>query len=229
MQQILDALAQKEQSRAESFLSLARSIASNKEPSIDVVEQVLEDSDRTTAELQKLVTLLQRRTLLAGKLSDGKGWDKEREQIREQIEKADKALQAADERHTSTVVPLTRRYHQLEQQEQQAAEARNELIAKCPDETLVKMYKDLNAELSALRDKGHALRRTVGGKRSEAIDLQREVSAANRTGDRCDFIEKLENANFQAEKAERELPAVVTRIAEAEAELVTTEAKMLVP
>ena len=166
---MIDRIVGKQRERqAADFRDVVTQIADGNEPDADLVAQSLRDAGKSLDDLQKAVELLQRRREMRKKWDAVPGLMAQRQKLQQQIDKANRELEAAERKHYAIVNPIISELDQLKEATYEGEKAKQELWATCTAPTLLDNMADVQMRLEKRRQEASDLRSQIDNLRDWA-------------------------------------------------------------
>jgi chromosome segregation ATPase len=194
------------------------------------VDRTLSLAGRSLEELRAAVEVYRRRIALKAKLDAAPGLRARRQELEKQIRQADAALAAAEKRHAETVAPLRAQIDVLQQQIQEAEQARLELARTCPDEALRDQKADVQRQITETQNRLARVRDIIKACESRAKMTRDEAaSLALYPAKQEETLALAEQHEAKAREYEKEAAGLVKRLAELEKQMGAVQQSMLEP
>jgi hypothetical protein len=152
--------AEAETKAEQEYRLLVARLASGTDDPLERVQEILHNADRSASDLERDVSLAQRRQAWRQQLADAQAANEQRPNIQEKIDKANAELEAARQKHAETLWPLHQEIQQANTLTAQAADAERQLRETCPDQKLLDRQRHNNRQrqensqaLQSLRDR----------------------------------------------------------------------------
>ena len=231
---VIDRIVGKQRERQETdFCDVVVQIADGNEPDADLVAQSLRDAGKSLDDLQKAVELLQQRRELQKKWDAVPGLMAQRQQLQQQIAKANRELEAAERKHYAIVNPIISELDQLKEATYEGEKAKQELWDTCTDLALLDKLADVQLRLSKRRQEASDLRSRIENLRDWAKHDRAEAERKKMIVDADHQVEEHLDRAKEHENRAAELEAMLTKtkkiVSNLECEEAAVREQMLVP
>lgn len=162
---------QRRQQRIDGYRELVAKIAAGQEPDAEQVETTLANAGKSLDDLRQAVELDQKRTTLKSMVASMPKLEAERQEVQQQISKADDDLAEAEQRHNDVTAPLYAQLQQLKEALSDAETAKRELFRTSDNPQLRRLLDENSAEAEKLHRRQADLRR-------QAADLDNQAQIA---------------------------------------------------
>lgn len=214
--------------RQDAFRELVHSVADEREPDADRVEQILFASHKTVEDLQKAVEVLRQRREVRARLDTIPALEAERAKLIKQISAADRALEEAEQKHTITTGPLHARVQQIRDAIRDAAQDRQQMIETCTNQTLVQQLADVTARRAAAGNRRYEMQKQANDYTGWAKSDRRELVGASEFR-AAELRGRIADHEKKAKACEDELAVLSVEIPELERQEAAIRERMLEP
>ena len=203
---------QRQDARAADYRSLVATIADGREPDAAHIDRILQAADRTLEHLQSDVILLERRRAFREQFDALPALADNKSATEAKIAEADKALEAAEQKHDKATTPLYDRLSSIGQAIRAGNEARQQLYDTCADRELLDQLDVIREDLRQAGVRRSELEIAIRRAREEAESDRDEAGVAQWPSRVEEYESHAEELDAKAKQMETDLVDVRKRI-----------------